>query len=121
RTVTRAPSPLFRSIDTPVIRCSDSARLVSGNLPMSSAEIASTTPCAFRLTSIDRCKLPLIPVTTISSTMSPLCAKAVPLSPTRSEEHTSELQSRENLVCRLLLEKKKYSRKKQKIFESVQP
>src|SRR5690606_18673027 len=27
----------------------------------------------------------------------------------RSEEHTSELQSRENLVCRLLLEKKKES------------
>src|SRR6266511_4540163 len=26
---------------------------------------------------------------------------------TKSEEHTSELQSRENLVCRLLLEKKK--------------
>src|SRR5690606_41972184 len=26
----------------------------------------------------------------------------------RSEEHTSELQSRENLVCRLLLEKKKH-------------
>src|SRR5690606_42074923 len=30
----------------------------------------------------------------------------------RSEEHTSELQSRENLVCRLLLEKKKKSRSK---------
>src|SRR5690606_40609870 len=29
------------------------------------------------------------------------------LGATRSEEHTSELQSRENLVCRLLLEKKK--------------
>src|SRR5579883_78430 len=28
----------------------------------------------------------------------------------RSEEHTSELQSRENLVCRLLLEKKKLNR-----------
>src|SRR5690606_22366668 len=28
----------------------------------------------------------------------------------RSEEHTSELQSRENLVCRLLLEKKKRKR-----------
>src|SRR5690606_42003000 len=27
----------------------------------------------------------------------------------RSEEHTSELQSRENLVCRLLLEKKKHN------------
>src|SRR5690606_25201809 len=30
----------------------------------------------------------------------------------RSEEHTSELQSRENLVCRLLLEKKKKKLKK---------
>src|SRR5207302_11348957 len=29
----------------------------------------------------------------------------------RSEEHTSELQSRENLVCRLLLEKKKKGEK----------
>src|SRR3712207_7660729 len=28
--------------------------------------------------------------------------------PGRSEEHTSELQSRQYLVCRLLLEKKKY-------------
>src|SRR5690606_41366562 len=37
------------------------------------------------------------------------CKRSVfPLSPRiRSEEHTSELQSRENLVCRLLLEKKK--------------
>src|SRR5690606_39962522 len=30
----------------------------------------------------------------------------------RSEEHTSELQSRENLVCRLLLEKKKKQERK---------
>src|SRR2546430_5594048 len=30
-----------------------------------------------------------------------------PLSLQRSEEHTSELQSQSNLVCRLLLEKKK--------------
>src|SRR5256884_4888850 len=29
---------------------------------------------------------------------------------TRSEEHTSELQSRLHLVCRLLLEKKKHTR-----------
>src|SRR5690606_39936655 len=33
-------------------------------------------------------------------------AKRPACSPRRSEEHTSELQSRENLVCRLLLEKK---------------
>src|SRR5690606_41120887 len=32
----------------------------------------------------------------------------------RSEEHTSELQSRENLVCRLLLEKKKKKKKEKK-------
>src|SRR5687768_17717436 len=34
-------------------------------------------------------------------------AAAVPLTRSRSEEHTSELQSRLHLVCRLLLEKKK--------------
>src|SRR5436309_13670854 len=33
--------------------------------------------------------------------------RATPSPGARSEEHTSELQSRENLVCRLLLEKKK--------------
>src|SRR2546430_12611216 len=33
--------------------------------------------------------------------------EAVRLTTTRSEEHTSELQSQSNLVCRLLLEKKK--------------
>src|SRR5690606_41368058 len=36
----------------------------------------------------------------------------------RSEEHTSELQSRENLVCRLLLEKKKKNKKKVNINEN---
>src|SRR5436309_12506211 len=34
---------------------------------------------------------------------------AAPEKGQRSEEHTSELQSRENLVCRLLLEKKNSS------------
>src|SRR2546430_7976598 len=38
-----------------------------------------------------------------------LCAAGMVehLEPDRSEEHTSELQSQSNLVCRLLLEKKK--------------
>src|SRR5207249_8161775 len=41
------------------------------------------------------------------------CALAVcELRRTRSEEHTSELQSRFDLVCRLLLEKKKKKKKK---------
>src|SRR5690606_41623940 len=50
-----------------------------------------------------------------STARRPRCRQSIPRAPaetragrrTRSEEHTSELQSRENLVCRLLLEKKK--------------
>src|SRR5690349_23121198 len=38
---------------------------------------------------------------------------ARPRAGTRSEEHTSELQSRRDLVCRLLLEKKKKKKIKQ--------
>src|SRR5207249_6198473 len=37
----------------------------------------------------------------------PRASAAIPAAPRRSEEHTSELQSRFDLVCRLLLEKKK--------------
>src|SRR3712207_7924776 len=42
-------------------------------------------------------------------------AEAVQQGADRSEEHTSELQSRQYLVCRLLLEKKKRKKKKKKI------
>src|SRR5437016_10345981 len=42
-----------------------------------------------------------------------------PLRP-RSEEHTSELQSLTNLVCRLLLEKKKYNTKMQTRAAEIQ-
>src|SRR5438270_8357524 len=37
----------------------------------------------------------------------------------RSEEHTSELQSQSNLVCRLLLEKKKYKDKRDFSYHKV--
>src|SRR5258705_1740312 len=40
-------------------------------------------------------------------TCPPSPAAALSMLPTRSEEHTSELQSLRHLVCRLLLEKKK--------------
>src|SRR2546426_6422381 len=42
-----------------------------------------------------------------SNTQRPAVSPSPPVSLTRSEEHTSELQSPCNLVCRLLLEKKK--------------
>src|SRR5688572_31820680 len=38
----------------------------------------------------------------------------------RSEEHTSELQSQSNLVCRLLLEKKKKSNQRRSIVTQYQ-
>src|SRR6266496_5142606 len=57
----------------------------------------------------------LFPYTTLfrspRSFWSAQCWRPVPRSSTgRSEEHTSELQSRRDLVCRLLLEKKNKSR-----------
>src|SRR3989442_4558156 len=47
--------------------------------------------------------MPLIALTTVSR---PLSLDGTGLTSVRSEEHTSELQSRPHLVCRLLLEKK---------------
>src|SRR5690606_40551334 len=44
------------------------------------------------------------------ATRDPSSAASASSFSTRSEEHTSELQSRENLVCRLLLEKKNNKR-----------
>src|SRR5262249_60470490 len=40
------------------------------------------------------------------------CRRRADRPPSRSEEHTSELQSLTNLVCRLLLEKKKKPRRR---------
>src|SRR5690349_24290666 len=50
------------------------------------------------------------PASTACASASSLRSKAW----TRSEEHTSELQSRRDLVCRLLLEKKKKKKNKNK-------
>src|SRR3712207_8089996 len=44
---------------------------------------------------------------TPSTTRSAANSASATTAPSRSEEHTSELQSRQYLVCRLLLEKKK--------------
>ena len=67
RTVTPEPSPLAeRSTATPEMRCIDSARLVSGNLPMSSATMPSTKPRASRLSvSVvsSACRIPVMTTT----------------------------------------------------------
>src|SRR2546430_5853697 len=43
------------------------------------------------------------------------CGRCAPLAHGRSEEHTSELQSQSNLVCRLLLEKKKKDHEREEL------
>src|SRR3712207_8864899 len=48
-----------------------------------------------------------LPPSPTSAASGPAAAAPLPAAPPRSEEHTSELQSRQYLVCRLLLEKKK--------------
>src|SRR5438093_6154705 len=48
-------------------------------------------------------------------------ARRAPSHATRSEEHTSELQSLTNLVCRLLLEKKKKQRKTHTRYTTITP
>src|SRR3954470_25086404 len=49
-----------------------------------------------------------LPISSIDGGRQPPCSAQAPTRRTwRSEEHTSELQSRRDLVCRLLLEKKK--------------
>src|SRR5260370_23163616 len=78
----------------------------------------SVTDCGARATSSGPSKVSIEAIrvrcpdgsTTTSSPAcnSPLAKKSWCCRRGRSEEHTSELQSHLNLVCRLLLEKKKY-------------
>src|SRR2546427_1755935 len=44
-----------------------------------------------------------------------IAGKRYLITKTRSEEHTSELQSQSNLVCRLLLEKKKNKKNRKQV------
>src|SRR2546430_11147973 len=68
-------------------------------LPPSSAQL--------ELISLRRAGQPPMPSTVLQWARISLARISSAPAPTRSEEHTSELQSQSNLVCRLLLEKKK--------------
>src|SRR2546430_13731142 len=66
--------------------------------------------------------VPLGTLVTIKHDVGPALVSLYNLYPTatRSEEHTSELQSQSNLVCRLLLEKKKTrTARHSMVFQSV--
>ena len=76
RMVTPWPSPKSRSMVIPGIRDNDSATFLSGNLPISSAVMASTTLSEKRLVLIFSFWLARIPRISITSVLSaPSCAK----------------------------------------------
>src|SRR2546426_1961725 len=63
----------------------------------------------------------ILPTATLMGASFPLIAHVVDRDDERSEEHTSELQSPCNLVCRLLLEKKSTSARAPSSRRSAQP
>src|SRR2546427_5145143 len=65
--------------------------------------------CRFAARWLGECEVQLL----VASSGSPTKQPAIAL---RSEEHTSELQSQSNLVCRLLLEKKKKNTKNKRFI-----
>src|SRR3712207_9271602 len=71
--------------------CSRPRRVSSFHIIVSIAAVSAASARAARRVALPRFRLPTSP------------------GPVRSEEHTSELQSRQYLVCRLLLEKKNYN------------
>src|SRR3712207_8905102 len=73
----------------------------------------STRPRRLRSTSARSSTAPTSSSTASRSTSAATTtSSSAPSSAVRSEEHTSELQSRQYLVCRLLLEKKKCNRQR---------
>src|SRR2546426_5478572 len=85
--------PLFRSVAI-VVGSAAAATTLLAACDLSPRSSATTSPTA--------------PAATASPTQALV---AQPFATPRSEEHTSELQSPCNLVCRLLLEKKKKNQK----------
>src|SRR5690606_40766849 len=89
-----------------LIACTLGAR---GSRPAAtaSAKIASAKPCQLVWPAATRCQVPPTAASSSARRSATAVTSAISAAGVRSEEHTSELQSRENLVCRLLLEKKK--------------
>src|SRR2546426_8329160 len=65
----------------------------------------------FRSAKVDAAAAKVESASVTATTAAATVEKAAGIATTRSEEHTSELQSPCNLVCRLLLEKKKKKKK----------
>src|SRR3989449_5024816 len=84
---------------TPTVSSSTRSKPKASSRSATSSVVVASPPCAPRV-AIERMNTP-------GSTPADSIRIRSPSSAPRSEEHTSELQSRLHLVCRLLLEKKK--------------
>src|SRR5438270_4380561 len=85
-------------------------RSLSGTATAVTARASATAPCG-------RGREPNPPFAWEAATHSSGRSSMPPPTSSRSEEHTSELQSQSNLVCRLLLEKKKQKQNKNRSTE----
>src|SRR5688572_32122793 len=82
-------------------------------LPISTVKVVAvdiSQPVVTKL--LDRGTTQAIGIVTDVGAFLPMVVQQLEQQTMRSEEHTSELQSQSNLVCRLLLEKKKKNNKK---------
>src|SRR5690606_40579990 len=105
---TSAASLRFSGVDLRVLPAFPTRR--SSDLPCTPTPRTSTGGAGRTSTTrTPRCSPPRRPLGWSPSRNSSATSSRRQVPVERSEEHTSELQSRENLVCRLLLEKKKDS------------
>src|SRR5690606_40966389 len=74
--------------------------------PQAARHALASEPAAWRAPLAPQARARSAPLATEDGAGGRARDQRAPLRGARSEEHTSELQSRENLVCRLLLEKK---------------
>src|SRR2546429_6179281 len=87
-----------------------------------SSPATTLAEASLRAVTITACVLPASPRRSTLGGWSACCAPRCSgrhSSSTRSEEHTSELQSRLHLVCRLLLEKKKKKKRNQHTYSTL--
>src|SRR2546430_6643838 len=89
-------TPLFRSI------FKKNSRTSGGLEGYALSKQANTNRLVFQITSAAGTTASAVSTTVVTT------GRFYHFAATRSEEHTSELQSQSNLVCRLLLEKKKH-------------
>src|SRR5690606_40044943 len=93
-----------RSLDSfPTRRSSDLATFAGLAVAIAGLEVWSPLLTSIRM--LGEISIPLM-LFALGARLADSTIAAVGRGVLRSEEHTSELQSRENLVCRLLLEKK---------------